>query len=56
MGNIKELKTKLNVMIAKNGLSHSVTIKLSQELDQYIVAAQKQMTAKKYLMVCGKNF
>lgn len=53
---IKDLRNKLNEAISQNGINHSVTIKVSQELDQYIAAAQKQITAKKYLMVCGKNF
>ena len=42
-GNIMDdLKEKLYKSIENNGPTHPVTIKLSQELDQYMVTEQRQ--------------
>lgn len=37
-----DLKEKLYKSIENNGATHPVTIKLSQELDQYMVTEQRQ--------------
>ncbi|TKI59362.1 aspartyl-phosphate phosphatase Spo0E family protein [Brevibacillus antibioticus] len=39
---IEDLKKELEDAVSKYGLSHSIVIDLSQELDKYIVECQKR--------------